>query len=493
MLRRMRRRWIIGAIFLLIMLLIGRPLVFLSYHYIKDHRVLPSKSRPGYPDDASHMNETKMDSIVLVDPMPDKAEKQLQDLVSSAARSHRVISIGGARHSMGGQTLYSGGILVDMRGYNQMHLDPGNNVLSVGSGALWSEVVPYLNKYGKSVLIMQTNNSFSVGGSLSVNCHGWQVGAGPIASSVLSFRLLMADGKICTCSRSENQQLFSLIPGGYGLFGIILDVKLKVTDNKTYRMYQYVMPSEDYLKAFRERVDHHPRIGMVYGRINVNQDHFVHEAILSTFQIDDSVAAPALKAPGLSAFRRTVFRSSASSEYGKALRWRLEKLVAKLGKGKIFSRNQLMNEPVDIFQNSEPGYADILHEYFIPADSINRFIDEIRTTIPKYKVDLMNITIRNVLEDRDAYMCYARKEVFGFVMLFNEAIDPGADRDMRDLTQKLVDIAISLGGTYYLPYRLHATREQFYRAYPMAQEFFKLKRKYDPEEIFQNQFYKTYK
>jgi FAD/FMN-containing dehydrogenase len=303
----------------------------------------------------------------------------------------------------------------------------------------------------------------------------------------------MADGKIYTCSRSENQQLFSLIPGGYGLFGIILAVKLKVTDNKAYRMYQYVMPLGDYLKAFRERVDNNPQIGMVYGRINVNQDNFANEAILSTFRIDDSVAIPALKAPGLSAFRRTVFRSSASSEYGKELRWRLEKLVVKLGKGKIFSRNQIMNEPVDIFQNSEAGYSDILHEYFIPADSINRFIDEIRKTIPKYKVDLMNITIRNVLEDQDTYMSYARKEVFGFVMLFNEAIDPGADREMRNLTEKLVDIAISLGGTYYLPYRLHATREQFYRAYPRAQDFFKLKRKYDPEEIFQNQFYKAYK
>lgn len=491
--RRIRRRWIFAAIFLLIALLIGRPLIFLSYHYINDHRVMPPKARPGYPDDASFMNETKMDSLVQVGSILEETEKQLQNLVLFAARSHRVISIGGARHSMGGQTLYSGGILVDMKGYNQMHLDSANNVLSVGSGALWSEIIPYLNKYGKSVLIMQTNNSFSVGGSLSVNCHGWQVGSGPIASSVLSFQLLMADGKVCTCSRNENQQLFSLVMGGYGLFGIILDVKLKVTDNKAYRMYQYVMPSGDYLKVFRKRVNNCPRIGMVYGRINMNRDNFANEAILSTFRIDDGVSIPALKAPGLSAFRRTVFRSSAGSEYGKELRWRLEKLVVKLGKGKLFSRNQLMNEPVDIFQNSETGYSDILHEYFIPADSINRFIDEIRKTIPKYKVDLMNITIRNVLKDQDAYMCYARKEVFGFVMLFNEAIDPGADREMRNLTQELVDKAISLGGTYYLPYRLHATREQFYRAYPMAEDFFKLKRKYDPEEIFQNQFYKTYK
>jgi hypothetical protein len=43
-----------------------------------------------------------------------------------------------------------------------------------------------------------------------------------------------------------------------------------------------------------------------------------------------------------------------------------------------------------------------------------------------------------------------------------------------------------------LPYRLHATPEQFRRAYPQAEEFFALKRKYDPEELFQNQFYRKY-
>lgn len=47
-------------------------------------------------------------------------------------------------------------------------------------------------------------------------------------------------------------------------------------------------------------------------------------------------------------------------------------------------------------------------------------------------------------------------------------------------------------GCYDLPYRLHATREQFHRACPQAEEFFGLKRRYDPEELFQNQFYLKY-
>jgi hypothetical protein len=52
--------------------------------------------------------------------------------------------------------------------------------------------------------------------------------------------------------------------------------------------------------------------------------------------------------------------------------------------------------------------------------------------------------------------------------------------------------ALAAGGRYYLPYRLHATPAQFRRAYPQADEFFNLKRRYDPQELFQNQFYVKY-
>lgn len=45
---------------------------------------------------------------------------------------------------------------------------------------------------------------------------------------------------------------------------------------------------------------------------------------------------------------------------------------------------------------------------------------------------------------------------------------------MEVLSQKLIDTALKLGGTYYLPYRLHATTEQFQKAYPTALEFFQI-------------------
>jgi len=61
------------------------------------------------------------------------------------------------------------------------------------------------------------------------------------------------------------------------------------------------------------------------------------------------------------------------------------------------------------------------------------------------------------------------------------------------LSQRIIDTALSMKGTYYLPYRLHATRHQMRTAYPQAKSFFELKKKYDPKEVFQSQFYVEYK
>ena len=104
----------------------------------------------------------------------------------------------------------------------------------------------------------------------------------------------------------------------------------------------------------------------------------------------------------------------------------------------------------------------------------------------------MNVTVRNVLTDRDVFLRYADRGVFAFVMLFSQPRTPGGEAGMEAMTQELIEAALRCGGRYYLPYRLHATPEQFARAYPQGRDFFARKRHYDPDELFQNQFYRKY-
>jgi FAD/FMN-containing dehydrogenase len=495
--RRKRRLWI-GLALLMPALLAAagaRPAYLWIHAWFHDKPVRYDVAS-GFADDASRLNVTPVAETLAVPAEPAAAESQLREILEHARAKKLRVALAGARHSMGGHTIYPEGIVVNLLAFNRLELDAEQGVLHAGAGARWSEVIPYLDAHGGSVAVMQSNNDFSIGGSLSVNCHGWQHNRSPIASTVRSFRLMKEDGTIVRCSREENAELFSLALGGYGLFGIILDAELSIVPNERYRPEVEVIPADRYVRRFGQKVDGADDIGMVYGRLCIvpGERTFLREAILTVFRRAPCKREelPALKAPGAGTLRREIYRAQIGSAAGKEVRWKAEKTLGEQIVRRYFSRNQLLDEGAAVYQEQNADRTDILHEYFVPNGRVEHFLEKARVIIPRYHGDLLNVTIRNVLEDKDTVLRYADQSMFAFVMLFNQLRTPVADAQMQAMTQDLIDAVIACGGRYYLPYRLHASPEQFLRAYPQAPRFFARKRHYDPEERFQNQFYLKY-
>jgi FAD/FMN-containing dehydrogenase len=67
-----------------------------------------------------------------------------------------------------------------------------------------------------------------------VNAHGIDPMPGPVAPTVRSLRVMLSTGEVVKASPAENPELFRHVLGGYGLFGVILDADLDVTDNEMY-------------------------------------------------------------------------------------------------------------------------------------------------------------------------------------------------------------------------------------------------------------------
>ncbi len=475
---------------ILALLAFGRPVFHLVRTAYRD-RNATAKLPPGYTDDASRLNQTKISKIWNIPQDPQMAEQQLRVLLQTAQASGLHVSIAGARHSMGGQTIDPGGIEINMLPFKAMHLDEAKNLLHVQAGAKWADVIPYLDRHGRSIEVMQSDNSFSVGGSLSVNCHGWQYGRPPIASTVESFHLMKADGSVVRCSRSENKELFSLVLGGYGLFGVILDADLRVVSNQRLHLEQYIVPLDGALESFERRLRKKPGVQMVYARMNITPQKMFDEVLINMFY-PESGPIPPLTEAGSRWLARTVFRGSVGSDYGKGLRWSAETKIQPHLAGSVFSRNQLMNDDAEWYLDRSAATTDILHECFVPPENALQFLAAARSAFRKHHSDLLNLTLRDVQADNDSFLRYARRPMIAMVMFFSQPRTVEGDVQMRALTQELVDAALAAGGSYYLPYRLHATPEQFHRAYPQATEFFNLKRRHDPQELFQNQFYLKY-
>ena len=341
---------------------------------------------------------------------------------------------------------------------------------------------------------MQSFSNFSIGGSMSVNGHGWQKNSPPLSSSVISFTLMNAQGEILNCSRTENPELFKLALGGYGLFGVILDVKLKVVDNAALNFHSVAVDPADFVAQYQRYVTDNPKVQFAYGRLRISNKHFLEQASLNYFeQSSEKPASLDAQRNSNTELKRIVFRGSADSEYGKRLRWDLESSLNKVIPLSVFSRNEILDEHASLIENKDPNSTDLLHEYFIPEQNLSSFIKQIKPILQASKIDLLNITLREVKPDHDAFMNYAREPVFGLVFLFNQQKNPAQEQEMQRLTNQLFEVAIQNKGTFYLPYRLHISRENMRLAYPQADHFFQLKQKYDPSEIFNNQFYLHYR
>jgi len=490
----MKKQPILPVLIGVLLVLVSIPAIYLlKTNLSKNNGNTPPPSH--FANDASGLSLTRVDTIITVAETKIELIPQLQTVLRYAKAAHKPVSIAGAKHTMGGHTLYPDGIVLNMRPFREMHLDTVTNVLTIGSGALWEEAIRYLDPFNRSIAVMQAFSSFSIGGSLSVNGHGWQKNSPPLSSSVVSFTLMDHNGEVLTCSRTENQELFSLVMGGYGLFGIILEVKLRVVPNENLDFALYKFKSADYLTWFKTYASGNQDVKLVFGRLNISQKEFLEHATLNVFASDKRPLPPKpmQSDPAFTEIKRLIFRNSVNSEFGKRLRWDLETGIGEFsGKG-TFSRNELLNDSVSLIENKDSASTDILQEYFIPERHFNAYIAELKKILPNQTIDLLNITIRDVYRDTDSYLNYARENVFGFVFLFNQKKNASDESEMKKLTKRLVELAIKMEGTYYLPYRLHIDRDTFRIVYPQADAFFKLKLKYDPDELFRNKFYDHYR
>src|SRR3954447_12903453 len=445
-------------------------------------------------DDASRLNATPISRQAILSSRDDaRLLRELRATLGEAATERRPIAFGGARHSMGGQSLPRNGIAASFAAA-PIEPDTKARIYRVSAGARWRDVIRVLDPIGFSPAVTQSNHDFSIGGTLSVNAHGWPVPFGPFGSTLRGFRIMLADGSVVTCSATENADLFRLAVGGYGLFGIVIDADLAMAENSLLTPVWELMKADAFARRFVARANN-PSLRMAYGRLSVAREGFLREALLVGYtparQQPDRLPPPK-NSSGFAMLSRGIFRAQIGSERGKRARWMAEtRLMPKVGQVAL-TRNTLLNEPVAALADRDPSRTDILHEYFVPPDRFNDFLAACREIVTSHRQDLLNVTLRYVDADSSSVLTYAPAPRIAAVMLFVQKRTAEADDDMRAMTVKLIDRTLAIGGSYYLPYRLHATRRQLQAAYPRLDEFVTAKRRYDPQLRFRNALWDAY-
>ncbi|MFN8635896.1 MAG: FAD-binding protein [Chloroflexota bacterium] len=462
---------------------------------------LPWKQKGGALNDASCLNRTSVYGVVQVT-TPDDIKRALDFARSSGLK----VSIAGVRHSMGGHAFARNAVVLDMTRFNAIVLDEGRKVVTVQSGATWHDIQNVLHPR-LAVKSMQSTDIFTVGGSISVNAHGMDHQAGSVRSSIRSLRVMLPDGSVQRASPTENAELFDLVVGGYGLFGIVLDADLDVVNNEVYTAEQQLIDYRAFPELFATRLSQDRDLGLFYGHLSTSSSSLLEEMILYQYRRagpprDD---LPPLGEVSSIKLRRLLLNFSKLGELPMRLKWWAEKNVEPrletctvprtqaMGQGEacFVSRNDPMHDSVKYLKNDLQRDTDILHEYFIPRDRFVPFVDGLREIVRRNGTILLNASVRIVHREENV-LTYAPNDAFAVVLYINQATTAEANQAMAQTTRELIDLSLAQGGTFFLPYQLYYTPEQLQRAYPQLGAFFEAKRRYDPGLLLTNTFYERY-
>jgi FAD/FMN-containing dehydrogenase len=479
----------------------GAPLELERMRAIAPLRDVTWSQLGGSINDASCLNKTEIFGIVEV-----RSVEDISRVLAFARANRLTVSAAGVRHSMGGHAFRKGGIVLDMRRFNAIALDERAKTVRVQAGASWHDIQNKIHPRF-AVRAMQSTDIFTVGGSISVNAHGMDHQAGSVAGSIRAMRVMLADGTIVECSPTKDRELFALVVGGYGLFGVILDAELEVVDNVVYRTGRQVIDYEQFPGLFARTIEPDKSVGLMYGHLSTAPHSFLREMLIYSYtQVDDTGAVRApLGEPVATKLRRLTINLSKESGLFQELKWYFEKNLEHrverctvtraqaIGSAEacLVSRNDPMHDSVPYLRNNLDDETDILHEYFIPREKFVAFVDGMRRILTDHDANLLNASVR-VVHRESNFLSYAPEPAFAVVLYVNQRADAEGNRRMRELTRALIELTLAQGGRFFLPYQLYFTPEQLRRSYPEIGAFFAAKRKYDPQGVFTNTFYEKY-
>ncbi len=408
---------------------------------------------------------------------------------------------------MGGQQFGRDGLLIDTGGLTRvLDFDQASGLITVEAGIDWPALMHrYLARQRASdcpwgFAQKQTGaDHLSIGGAVSANTHGRGLTMPPLVGQIESLRLVDARGCLIECSRRINPGLFRLVVGGYGLFGAIYSVTLRLVRRMLLRRSVMIADVNEAVPTLEKAAQR----GAAYGDFQYAID-----------PVDDSTF---LRRGVLAWYEPAPVASSASTNAELSKNdWLNLLYLAYTDKQRAFDlyAGHYLDTHGQVYASDEhqmstylPSYRDFLRrklrprhpeslmisELFVPREALSAFMTAARAVLRRTGAEVIYGTVRLIEEDRETFLAWARGRWAGVIFNLRTIQTPEGLARCRAAFRGLIDAAIRFGGSYYLTYHRWATREQVLVCHPRLPEFLRLKREYDPGEVFRSDWYRHHR
>lgn len=359
-------------------------------------------------------------------------------------------------------------------------------ILDCEAGVSLEEIIDVMAPQGWFPMICPGTKMITLGGAIANDIHGKAHHTdGSFVNCVISFSILLADGRILTASRTENADLFWANFGGLGLLGIILTVQLQLRKIETtwFRQKSVVIKGLDHMLEALDRYDHDYNYSVAWidalakgSKLGSGVLTLGNEAKLN--DLPERLKEEALKLHSNKKLSVPFYLPSFALN-NVTVRI-LNRMIAFVQNSpKEFVHYEKFFFPLDAIDNWNRGYGKrgfIQYQFVIPEENGKKNLTEILQMIGQSGcTPFLNVFKR--MGDGQGILSFPFK---GYTL----AIDFPVSQALLAFTPKLDARVLEAGGRLYLGKDALLKEEVFRAMYPQYKEWLSIKQRYDPNNRF---------
>jgi FAD/FMN-containing dehydrogenase len=380
-----------------------------------------------------------------------------------------------------GDSALSNNILRMRPAKRMLHFNEVNGLLTCEAGVLLSEILDTFLPRGWFLKISPGTKKITVGGAIASDVHGknhHQDGA--FSECVENFQLMLPNGTIKNCSKTENEELFHATCGGMGLTGMILEATISLKSVQSNSIQQQTIKTgslEETFQAFKE-FEHHPySVAWLdctaekesLGRSLLNIGKFKDDGEFN-YQSPKKINIP-IELPSSLLNSRTI-KLFNKIYYSKTLK---KKMGTEVSVDSFFY-------PLDAVQNWNRLYGKegpLQYQFVLPKEVSFDGIKEILQFIQKENL-YSTLGVLKLFGKKNSNLLSFPME--GYTLALDFKIEP----ELFPVLDELDELVSDCGGRIYLAKDARMSQKVFDSGYDGAEQFRAIRKKYEMDKVFKS-------
>ena len=425
-----------------------------------------------------------------------KNKKDLIRIIKFAAKKKLKILSLGSSLSWFDTIFNTNNIIINLKYFKKtFKFDKKKGILILSASYKISEIMKSINKYGWTVCSIPGNSEVTIGGCIGNDVHGKDsFKYGNFGENVEELEIIMANSKFVKCSKHKKKEIFQSTLGGLGLLGVVTTIKLKLKrKSENYSTTNYIC--NNYKELIKEIYNKKENYDYIYGWLDTYAKKkslgrgiiFKSKSLNINNKLSINNKNFLVKIKNL--LQKTIFSLSIKNNLMKYLNFLYFKSF-------LFKKKSYLNSYEEISYPLDTNGIDVKKQIapkaFLEIQVIikkKNLLNGLRLFLEKcQKLNLYSIiTGIKMHKSNNNLLSFADE---GISMNIVQVLNKNNQKSLLSKFKELHKFVINKNHKIYICKDFFLNNSTLLKNYKSSKNFFLIKKKYDPKDLFCSDFLK---